>query len=532
MDLWLLLISFALGFAATRVGLPPLVGYLAAGFVLHGMGYETTDTIETVADLGVLLLLFGIGLKLELRTLARPVVWLGASSHAVVTTAMMAAVLLALRAADAPLARDLSVAQAVLVGFALSFASTVFAVKVLEDRDEAGSLAGRLAVGILVMQDVFAVVFLAASEQTLPSLLALPVVVAVVAARPLYGWILDRSGHGELLILLGFALAVGVGAGSFEAVGLKPDLGALVVGITLSGHPRVAELASRLLGFKDILLIGFFLSIGLDGTPSVGAVVVALVALALLPLRAVTLLAILSRFHLRSRTVWHTTLTLGHYSEFGLIVVAAGVSAGLLSEDWTPAVALAVAISFVLAAPVTAARYQLFRKWSTKLMALERPPIAVDDAVIDPGDAQVLVFGMGRVGSGAYDELVLRRGEVVLGVDRFDTVVHEAEADGRRAVRGDALDNEFWARVCLHPGIQLVVLAMNDHRANLAAVGRVRAFLPDARIAASAQYADQVAELEEAGVDVARNLYGEAGQGLADDACDILLGRRSRNRDN
>jgi predicted Kef-type K+ transport protein len=442
-------------------------------------------------------------------------------------TLLFGSVMLGLGALGLPLVSDLSVGQAALVGFALSFSSTVFAVKVLEERGEAASLAGRLAVGMLVMQDIFAVVFLAVSEQKWPSLLAIPVVIAVVAARPIYGWILDRSGHGELLILLGFCLAVGVGGASFEAVGLKPDLGALVIGITLSGHPRVAELSDRLLGFKDILLIGFFLSIGLGGAPTPAAAMVAGVALLLLPLRGIGHFLVGSWFHLRARTSWHKAFTLGQFSEFGLIVAAAGVSAELLDEEWTTAIALAVAVSFVIAAPLAKARYVLFRRFSDKLHSLERQPIAPDDAVIDPGDARVLVFGMGRIGTGAYDELVLRQGEVVLGVDRSDSVVAENEQAGRRVVRGDALDAEFWARVCLRDGTQLVLLAMSDHEANVAAAEQVRNFLPNARVAASAHYADQIRELESVGVDVARDLYGEAGQGLADDACDLLFGQRT-----
>ena len=76
MELVLLITAFVVGFAARLIGLPPLVGYLVAGFMLHALGYETSDAIETIAELGVLLLLFGIGLKLKLRTLARPEVWL------------------------------------------------------------------------------------------------------------------------------------------------------------------------------------------------------------------------------------------------------------------------------------------------------------------------------------------------------------------------------------------------------------------------------------------------------------------------
>ncbi|MDG2111089.1 MAG: NAD-binding protein [Actinomycetota bacterium] len=142
--------------------------------------------------------------------------------------------------------------------------------------------------------------------------------------------------------------------------------------------------------------------------------------------------------------------------------------------------------------------------------------------MIDPIDAQIIVFGMGRVGAGAYDELVRRRGDVVMGVDRIPEVASENSAAGRHVIRGDALDVEFWGRLCLDPRIELVVLAMSDQAANLIAVQRVTEFLPQVRIAATATHTDEITELEHHGVDVARNLYGEAGQGLADDACDLL----------
>ena len=529
MDLALVLVAFAFGFGASTIRLPPLVGYLAAGFVLHAFDYESTEGIETIADAGVLLLLFGIGLKLRLTTLARPVVWGGATLHAATTTAVVGGLLLGLGTLGLPLASDLSVGEAALAGFAFSFSSTVFAVKALEDRNEAASLQGKIAVGILVVQDIFAVIFLTLAVDTAPSIWAVPVVLAIVAARPVYGWVLDRSGHGELLLLLGLALAIGVGAESFDQVGLKADLGALVVGLTLASHPRATELANTLLGFKDILLIGFFLSIGLGGTPGWSAIAVALVVLVVLPAKAAGFVWLVSRFRFRARTAWHSSITLATYSEFGLIVAVVGVDRDLLDQQWTSAIAVAVAVSFALAAPLNAARYSIYARFSSSLHRLERSPVQPDDALIDAKGAQIMVFGMGRVGAGAYDELVARRGEVVLGVERQPGVVDVNASTGRHVVRGDALDTEFWGRLDLDSGIELIVLAMSDHAANVEAVRRVNDFLPDAKIAATAFYSDDVAELEAAGVDVARNLYGEAGQGLADDACD-LLERTARER--
>lgn len=523
MDFAFIFAAFALGFLASLVRLPPLVGYLAAGFILHALGYESTSAIDLIAELGILLLLFGIGLKLSLKTLIRKEVWVTTSVHMVLSTAVFGGVFLLLAVFGLPLVTGLSPAEAALIGFAFSFSSTVFAVKALEDRNESSSLSGRLAVSVLIVQDIFAVIFLVFSSGELPSIWAIPVVAVVILARPVYGWLLDQSGHGELVILLGFFLAIGVGAASFEAVGLKPDLGALIVGLALAGHPRAGELANRLLGFKDILLIGFFLSIGLGGVPDLGALLVAAAALVLLPLKSIGFMALLPRFGLRARTSWHTTITLTTFSEFGLIVVAAAITEGLIDERWAAALALAVAVSFVASAPINSARYELYRVWSGRLEGLQRDELLPDDDLIDPGSARILVFGMGRVGSGAYDELVKRQGEIVLGVDRSPNVIHRHESAGRRVVRGDALDSEFWDRITPASGVDLVVAAMGDHEANLETVRRIKEFAPGARIAAAATYPDQVVELEEAGVDVARNLMSEAGQGLADDACDVLL---------
>lgn len=522
MDLGIILVTFALGFGAVRIGLPPLVGYLGAGFALHALGYESTGAIELVADLGVLLLLFGIGLKLRPSMLARREVWAVAAVHMSVTTAVIGALFLTLGALGLPLAASLTTAEAALVGFAFSFSSTVFAVKALEERSEAASLPGRLAIGILVMQDLFAVVFLTLSIGKAPSIWAITVVAGIILARPLLGWVLDRSGHGELVVLLGLVLAVGVGAETFDAVGIKPDLGALIVGMALAGHPKADELSDQLLGFKDVLLVGFFLSIGLGGTPDSSALVIAAIALALGLLKAVGFFGLLSGFRLRARTSLHTSLTLTTFSEFGLIVAAAGVDQGFIDRQWLSAIGVAVALSFALAATLNEARYSLYGRWARWLVRWERHPIQPEDALVEPTSARIVVFGMGRVGQGAYDEFVLRMGNVILGVDRRDETVSANLEAGRNVIRGDALDRDFWERLRLKPGLDLAVLAMGDHDANLEAARRVRDFLPDIRIAATARYPDQVRELRAVGVDVARNLYGEAGQGLADDASDLL----------
>lgn len=514
--------AFALGFGAWAVGLPPLVGYLLAGFVLHEFGFESTAGVEAVSDLGILLLLFGIGLKLRLSSLVQPRVWGTTLTMSAIGTAGIAVLLLGLGSLGLPFARDLDAGQLLIVGFALSFSSTVFAVKTLEVRSETSSLAGQVSVGVLIIQDLLAVGFLAIVAGARPSIWAIPLVIGLVVGRPLLGWILDRAGHGELQVLLGFTLAVAIGVGGFAEVGLKADLGALVAGLLLSSHDRSEQLADRLLGFKDLFLVGFFLSIGLGGAPSPGAWLLGAGLAVLAIVRGAGYVWLFTRFRLRARTAFHAAVVLATYSEFGLIVAAAALDGGHLDERWQSIIAVAVAISFVLAAAVAPRRYRLFDRWSGRLNRLEREPITEDDKVLDCGFAKVLVFGMGRVGTGAFDELVVRRGPVVVGVERSEEVVAAHDQAGRAVVRGDALDHDFWERVRFHPEVELVVAAMSNHNANLECVRRIRESLPSARIAAIAGFPDQVAALREAGVDVARNLYEEAGQGLADDAVSVV----------
>jgi glutathione-regulated potassium-efflux system ancillary protein KefC len=204
-------------------------------------------------------------------------------------------------------------------------------------------------------------------------------------------------------------------------------------------------------------------------------------------------------------------------------VGAAAVSAGYISQDWVSTVAVAAAGSFIAASWADSNRYRLYQRWSGRLAKLERRPIREEDAVVDCGWARVLILGMGRIGEGAYDEIVAERGGGgIVGVDRNPEVVDSHQRAGRSVVRGDALDFDFWDRFRFHPEVELVFAAMNSQEANLECIRRIQTFLPNARIAAIARYRDQVAELHQAGVDVARNLYEEAGQALAADAVSEL----------
>mgnify|MGYP001824834773 CR=1 FL=1 len=224
-DPLILTAAFIAGFVFYRLGLPPLVGFLAAGFVLGAMGAENTPLLKELTDLGVTLLLFTIGLKLRVSSLLKAEIWGVASLHMVITIVVFATILLGLGALGLPLFTDMDLQTAVIVAFALSFSSTVFAVKALESAGESGSRYGRIAIGVLIMQDIVAVVFLAATSGKLPSPWAVSLFALLFMRKPILA-LLKNSGHGELQILIGFVLALG-GAQLFEVFNLKGDPGAL-----------------------------------------------------------------------------------------------------------------------------------------------------------------------------------------------------------------------------------------------------------------------------------------------------------------
>ena len=522
--------AFLFGFAVQQVGLPPLIGYLMAGFTLSAFGVEGGPMLANAADMGVTLLLFCIGLKLRVRNLLRPEIWAGAGIHMVLTVLLFGTGIHALSLVALTGFTPLDFTQSFLIAFALSFSSTVFAVKVLEEKAEMAAFHGRVAIGILIMQDLLAVIFLTASTGKLPSPWALVAVPGLFLIRPVLMFLMDRSGHGELMILCGFLMALVCGAGLFEGVGLKADLGALYIGILLAPHAKAPELAKHLLGFKDFFLIGFFLTIGLAGIPTLATFGAALLLVAAMPFKVVLFFLLLTRFKLRARTAVLTSLSLANYSEFGLIVGAIAAGKGWIGNEWLMITAIALSLTFVMAAPLNTRGNDLYQRLARWLKRFETETRHPTDAPIDPGDAQIAVFGMGRLGTYAYDALAERYGGVVIGIDFDHATVKRHQATGRNVIFGDPTDPDFWARTPPDRQLRLTLLAMPKHTANLSAARQVRAKGFTQRVAATALFDDEIPDLEKAGVDAAFNLYNEAGLGFAAHAGDLLGKRRPNSR--
>ncbi|MBT3510148.1 MAG: cation:proton antiporter [Nitrospina sp.] len=507
-------LAFILGFLARLIGLPPLVGFLGTGFVLNSLGFSSGEMLQKLSDLGITLLLFAVGLKLNLKTLIRPQVWLVSTIHMTVVIVFLGTVIFCLALMKAPLFSGLDFKFSMMLAFALSFSSTVFAVKALEEKGQIKSLHGRISIGILVMQDLAAVIFLATSMGKFPSLWA-PLLILLIPLRPLFHYFLRRTGHGELMILYGFVLAMG-GAELFELAGIKDDLGALFMGVLISSYPKSKELAKSMLGFKDLFLVGFFLSIGMSGQISAEVVIIGLLLVPFIFIKTALFYFLMTRFKLRSRTSLLTSLNLTNYSEFGLIVAAIGVAKGWIIGEWLIVIAIALSISFVVGASLTRKEDRIYQKYRNFWLGFQSKERLPDDEIFGTFGATIAIFGMGRVGTGAYDKMHELKGKTVVGIDFDSGKIKLHQSMGRKVLQGDPGDADFWEKVEEDHKIELVMLALPNLQANLDALGQLMEISFSGRIAATARYPDEEERLYKAGATAVFNIYTEAGTGFAD----------------
>ena len=497
--------AFVLGFLMRPLGLPPLVGYLLAGFALSAFGFAGGEMLARLAHAGVLLLLFSVGLKLRWKSLVRPEVWGGTVLHMILIALLIGPVL--------HWTLGLDVKTAALITLAVSFSSTVVAAKVLEEKKELRAFHGRVAIGVLVVQDIVAVAVLAGAGGHVPSPWALLVLALPLLRKP-FLIILEWCGHGELLLLYGLVLALAVGGAGFESVGLSPELGALVMGAVIASHRRATELSNALWGLKEVFLIGFFLQIGMSGLPSLDTLGWAILLALLLPVKAVLFFFVLVLFRLRARTAFLAALSLATYSEFGLIVANLAVKNGLFGSDWLVMLAVAVALSFAIAAPLNRYAHSLYRILERRLVPFESPRRHPDDKPLHVGYANVLIIGMGRVGAGAYRFFTQRKQRVV-GLDSDPGKVEEHKRKGRRVLYADAEDPGLWQNIDLS-GVRAIMLAIPDHEANTIAARQLRLAGYKNLICATALFPEEVKSIIDAGADVAYYYYDEVGVGFAE----------------
>jgi CPA2 family monovalent cation:H+ antiporter-2 len=465
-------LALVMGFLATRVGVPPLVGYLVAGIILGPVTPGFVADVELtrqLAELGVMLMMFGVGLHFSLDDLlaVRRIAIPGAVVQSVVATALGAAT---------ALAWGWSPGAGIVFGLSLSVASTVVLLRALEGQGLLRSVNGQIAVGWLVVQDLVVVVVLvllpalagllggttpavtAGAQRTATTLaLTLGKVAAFVALMLVVGrrlfprllWIVARIGSRELFTLAVISVAVGVAYASSRLFNVSFALGAFFAGMMMRESALSHRAAEESLPLRDAFAVLFFVSVGMLFDPSIvlreplKLAATVTIILAGNPVVAIVLV-------LAFRYPLNTALTVGaglaQIGEFSFILAALGLSLGLLPAEGQSLI-LAAALISISINPLVFAAIEPVQQWirsrSSIARALERSddPLAELPASFDAASltGHVVLVGYGRVGRRIADALG-QHGIPLVVAEQNRELVERLRERQIPAVSGDATE--------------------------------------------------------------------------------------------
>lgn len=482
-----------------RLRLSPVLGYLVTGLILGPTGFGlVTDAapIQVVAELGVVFLLFLIGLELSverLRAMRRWVFGLGLAQFTL-TGALIA---------GAAVLLDLDPAMAILLGGGLALSSTAVVVQLLIERGELASPAGRTTFAVLLFQDLavvplllYASVLAGPPDQSIPLALALAVGKAVLAVllvlvvgrftiAPLLAMVAaTRSSElftaTALLIVLGTGWATGLG-------GLSMALGAFLAGLVLAGTDFRHQAETDMQPFKGLLLGLFFLSVGLgiDAKAILAHLEVILAGVMLLVLGKALIAAGLARlFGAPWPVAIRAGLLLGEVGEFAFVVIATARGNGLLESSLVQSLVAMVGLSIALTPFLPALADRLVRR-----LGLQEP--LTDMA--KPGQPHVIIAGFGRVGQ-TVAALMARQQVPVVAIDLNPDLVREKRRDGLPVHYGDTARHELLKQLGADHAMAAIV-TLDDPQAAARTVAAFRDHWPHLRLFARARDRDHAANL-------------------------------------
>ncbi len=440
---------------------PLIVSFIATGILVGpaGMGWVTAaDQLDLLAKLGIALLLFVVGLRLDLhliRTLG-PVA-LATGLGQVAFTSIVGYVI--------AIALGMTPITALYVAVALTFSSTIIIVKLLSDKREIDALHGRIALGFLIVQDLVVVIVMLAlsaygtgvreSSLAMSGLAALTKGAAFLGAIALMmRFVLPALIHSlaksrELLVLFSIAWAVALAAAS-DALGFSKEIGAFVAGVSLASTGYRDAIGARLTTLRDFLLLFFFIDLGaqlkldLIGDQLWPTAVLSLFVLIGNPLIVMVIMGVMGY---RKRTGFLAGLTVAQISEFSLLFGALGVSLGHITSDTLGLITLVGLVTIGLSTYMILYSHRIYASLAPWLGVFERAQATSEEDLAgsvpaDPSSKKVVVFGLGRFGSILAADLVAR-GVHVIGVDFDPSTVRKLRERGVSAMYGDAEDPEI-----------------------------------------------------------------------------------------
>ena len=520
------LFAFLCGFAARKLRLPSLVGYLIAGLLISPFTPGFVGDVSAagqLAEVGVIFMMFGVGLHFSLRDLwnVRQI----AIPGAILQTTLSTLIGLALGQLW-----GWSFEAGLVLGLSISVASTVVLLRGLTDHGLVSTPHGRVAIGWLVFEDLATIVILVlmpvlvgGSGNPLVSVgvallkTAVFVIIMLVIGTRVLSWLLTQIAYTrsrELFILAVVAMAVGTSFAAFELFGVSLALGAFLAGVVIGESDVHHQVNAEAVPFRDFFSVLFFVSVGMLVDPAVVmANIGKVVVLSLLVIGGKAVITLLLGFVLPSsaRTMIVVAAGLSQIGEFSFIVGQAGVGLGLIDGDQYGLILAAAVVSIVVNPLMFALIPGMERAlrgvpWLWRLMDRGGPtPVAFTEEM----EGHVVIIGYGRVGS-HIGSVLQQLGLPFLVVEQNMAHANEIQARGIKTLFGDAANSE----ILLHTGLEharaLVVTAPNETTTELI-VAAAHAIAPTLPIIARAATADRLTHLYHLGAHHAINPEMEGG---------------------
>lgn len=504
-----------------------LTGILAGPSVLGII--NSYEEIELLAHIGIALLLFIVGLKLDLNLIRTTgIIALATGMGQIIFTSLIGFLI--------ALAFGMSFLSAAYVAVALTFSSTIIIVKLLSDKKEIDSLHGQIAIGFLIVQDIAAIIALVGlttlgasvteegSAYITVILIALKGILFLAAVALLMKYVIPPvtkflAYSQELLILFAIAWAVFLGASS-DYLGFSKEVGAFLAGVSLASTAYRDLIGVRLLSLRDFLLLFFFIDLGarLDwstvGTQLWPAMVFSLFVLIGNP---IIVLIIMGLMGYRRRTSFLAGLVVAQISEFSLIVAALGLSIGHIDNETMGLITLVGVVTIFISTYMILYSEQLYRLLSESLKIFERKnPFRESalDTISDTEMIDVVLVGLGNYGSGLC-EYILRRNKILLGVDFDPGVLDKWRKRGVSVIYGDMTNPEMLDHLPLNK-TRWIISTVRSKEINLSLLNDLKKYGYNGKVALTAINEEEANEFKSNGANIVFCPFKDAAEQAAD----------------
>lgn len=450
----LLVVAGSFGVLAKALRQPLIVGYLGAGILLSLLGvFKDPEAVSSLGKIGVALLLFLVGLEMNFRELPTigKVAALTGLGQIIITSAagFLLATLL-----------GFSTLSSVYIGVALTFSSTIIAIKLLSEKNDLGNLFGRIAIGILLVQDLVAIIILMflAGLQTGDASLTQFLIVGVkgfilvgsvaLLSKKVFPYIFEKfvAGSSELLFVVSIAWALGFSAFVGGPLGFSFEIGGFLAGLSLSNLPEHLGIASKTRPLRDFFLTIFFLTLGgrllIDNLGSVllPAAIFSIFVIIGHPLITLPIMGIL---RYKKRTSFLTSITLAQISEFSLILMAMGLALGHVTKSETAMIVVVGVVTMTISSYLILGAEKIYLVLKNFLSFFERKTtkegVLLEDRNLSD---HIVLIGCDRTGSGLITFFEKKKLPFLV-VDFNPKVYLRFSADKRPVIFGDVSDPEI-----------------------------------------------------------------------------------------